>query len=427
MKPAIHAENLAKEYRIGSLLTGGYKTLRETIMNLATSPYRKVKRLFSKPQMEENDSPRTHWALRGVDFDVNPGEVVGLIGRNGAGKSTLLKLISRITEPTHGRLEVRGRVVSLLEVGTGFHQELTGRENIYLNGAILGMTRREIARKFDDIVQFAEVGKYLDTPTKHYSSGMYTRLAFAVAANLEAEVLLVDEVLAVGDAAFQKKCMNRMKELGKSGSTVMFVSHSMGTVAAMCETAMVLDNGELIGRGEAHEQIRLYVSRLNERLATNIEEREDRSGTGKAKVTDIRFLDADGKPVEYAMGGHALTIRVFYKANEPLSNTEIHLTLTTEQGLNLTHLSSRFTGDVLNPLPLEGSLDCVIPEVALAKGRYLINVELWDALDEVDNIVAASRLDVEPGTFFTSGRTPGTEKGLVLTRHNWKPTDGSAS
>src|SRR5256885_6795704 len=249
-QPIIKGEGLSKRYRIGAL---GHTSLRDAIAGAVRAPLRSWR--------GENASPEnTIWALKDVTFEVAPGEVVGIIGRTGAGKSTLLKILSRITKPTGGRVQLNGRVGSLLEVGTGFHPELTGRENIYLNGAILGMSRREIERKFDDIVAFAEVEKFLDTPTKRYSSGMYIRLAFAVASHLDAEVLLIDEVLAVGDAAFQKKCLDRIAKLAKSGSTVIFVSHNMSTVATVCKSALVLENGQLIGRGEAREQVRLYLN-----------------------------------------------------------------------------------------------------------------------------------------------------------------------
>ncbi len=244
---AIRAEGLSKLYRIGEARS--YKTLREVVAGAARAPFRRAK----KPGHE------TIWALKDVSFEVAPGEVVGIIGRNGAGKSTLLKILSRITEPTTGRIEICGRVGSLLEVGTGFHSELTGRENIYLNGAILGMKRVEIARKFDEIVAFAEVEKFIDTPVKHYSSGMYLRLAFAVAAHLEPEILLVDEVLAVGDASFQKKCLGKMDEVAQRGRTVLFVSHNMPSVTRLCPRAILLDDGRVIVDGPSPRVAHTYL------------------------------------------------------------------------------------------------------------------------------------------------------------------------
>jgi lipopolysaccharide transport system ATP-binding protein len=423
MKPAIRAEGLSKCYRIGERLTGGYRTLRESLTEAATAPFRRLRRMLAGTVSEKEAAERTHWALRDVGFEVQPGEVIGLIGRNGAGKSTLLKVLSRITEPTSGRVELRGRVLSLLEVGTGFHQELTGRENIYLNGAILGMSRREIDRKFDDIVAFAEVDRFLDTPTKRYSSGMYMRLAFAVASHLDAEVLLIDEVLAVGDAGFQKKCLDRISLLARGGGTIIFVSHNMSTVATVCQSALVLENGQLIGRGEAREQVRLYLNLLGERCGTEIGSREDRQGNGAARLTNIRLLDGQNRPVERALGGDPLTIRLGFAASRALPNAEVHVWVVNDQGVNVTYLSSRFTADVLALPAGEGVLECRIPEVTLAPGSYLLNVDLVGGLDLVDSVQAAARLEVEPGPFFASGRTPVATQGVVLTRHNWSMTE----
>jgi lipopolysaccharide transport system ATP-binding protein len=251
MKPIIRVVNLGKEYRLGART--GYNTLRETIVDSLRLPHQRLRRANGKPANSKI------WALKNVNFEVAPGEVVGVIGRNGAGKSTLLKTLARITEPTTGRAELYGRVSSLLEVGTGFHPELTGRENTYLNGAILGMRKTEIDRKFDEIVAFAELEKFLDTPVKHYSSGMYTRLAFAVASHLDPEILLIDEVLAVGDAAFQKKCLGKMGEVAKHGQTVLFVSHNLTAVQSLCHRAFRLDQGQIVYSGNPADVVLNYV------------------------------------------------------------------------------------------------------------------------------------------------------------------------
>lgn len=250
--PAVRVEHLSKQYRIGGPQTS-YKTLRESLMAMVTAP---VRRLRGGAQV-----PRTFWALDDVSFEVGQGEAVGIIGRNGAGKSTLLKILSRITRPTRGRAELFGRVSALLEVGTGFHGELTGRENIFLNGAILGMQRKEIMRKFDQIVDFAGIEKFLDTPVKYYSSGMYVRLAFAVAAHLEPEILVVDEVLAVGDAEFQKKCLTKMGSAASEGRTVLFVSHNMSAIQDLCSTAFWLDRGQIVYSGDSKSTVAAYLSR----------------------------------------------------------------------------------------------------------------------------------------------------------------------
>jgi len=253
----IKVENLSKQYRIGA--HEGYKTFRETLVDTVKVPFQRLSSLLSAPRSKLSSPDDTIWALKDVSFEVKRGEVVGIIGRNGAGKSTLLKILSRITEPTKGRVELKGRIGSLLEVGTGFHPELTGHENVYLYGAILGMDRWEVTRKFDEIVAFAEIEKFIDTPVKRYSSGMYMRLAFAVAAHMETEILLVDEVLAVGDAAFQKKCLGKMGDVSKEGRTVLFVSHNMAAVQSLCRQAIWLNDGRIVGQGESSQIISNYL------------------------------------------------------------------------------------------------------------------------------------------------------------------------
>lgn len=265
----IKAENLGKKYIIGHQAErGNYTALRDVLMQNARTLWNKTKDLATGKPIIQGDTLEEVWALKDVGFEIRRGEAVGIIGRNGAGKSTLLKILSRITEPSAGRITIKGRVTSLLEVGTGFHPELSGRENIYLNGTILGMTRSEIKQKFDEIVAFAEVEKYLDTPVKRYSSGMYVRLAFAVAAHLEPEILVVDEVLAVGDAQFQKKCLGRMEDVGKEGRTVLFVSHNMATISSLCQRGILLDAGKLVNIGKTADVILSYYSQGSASPAT---------------------------------------------------------------------------------------------------------------------------------------------------------------
>ncbi|MGB8510014.1 MAG: ABC transporter ATP-binding protein [Pyrinomonadaceae bacterium] len=300
----IKAEGVGKEYRIGARAES-YATLRETLAGAVRAPLRWAKR---RGQAATN----SFWALEDVGFEVLPGEVVGVIGRNGAGKSTLLKILSRVTEPTTGRVELYGRVSSLLEVGTGFHPELTGRENIFLNGAILGMHREEIARKFDEIVSFAEVEKFLDTPVKRYSSGMYVRLAFAVAAHLESEIMIVDEVLAVGDAQFQKKCLGKMGDVAKGGRTVLVVSHNIGVVNSLCSRAVYLADGRVRAEGPAEEIVNAYLSETLETKSHDLE-RLRVSGFGKhLRYLDIGLTSGDGvgnvtfgQPLEFALTVHS--------------------------------------------------------------------------------------------------------------------------
>jgi lipopolysaccharide transport system ATP-binding protein len=300
--PVIKVENLSKQYRLGA--AQGYKTFREAIVKAAKPPLNRLKQIFGSSDNDDNamhhtlsssQSPNGDliWALKDASFEVKQGEVVGIIGRNGAGKSTLLKILSKITEPTNGRVELRGRVGSLLEVGTGFHPELTGHENIYLYGAILGMDRWEVSRKFDEIVDFAELEKFIDTPVKRYSSGMYMRLAFAVAAHLESETLLIDEVLAVGDSAFQKRCLDKMGDVSKEGRTVLFVSHNMAAISALCSRAIIFDKGSKEFDGPAVESIRRYMESAQELSAEWVAEVQmTREG---ASLQAVRVKDSSGR------------------------------------------------------------------------------------------------------------------------------------
>lgn len=326
---AIRAENLGKCYRITrSDGSARYKTLRDDLMRAATSPLRGLQRLASG-QSAGTGNREPFWALDDVSFEVNEGEVVGLIGRNGAGKSTLLKLLSRITEPSRGQAEIYGRIGSLLEVGTGFHPELTGRENIYLSGAILGMTRKEVDRKFEEIVSFAEVEKFLDTPAKHYSSGMYVRLAFAVAAHLEPEILLVDEVLAVGDASFQKKCLGKMGDVAKGGRTVLFVSHNMQAVRQLCERAILLDRGNIAADGPSAKVTEDYL-----RLSPRAESLESMESIIAALPPDPSFqlesivLTQRGEPLgDRVLNGYPLEIEIAYRVLERTTGLRIFFDL----------------------------------------------------------------------------------------------------
>jgi lipopolysaccharide transport system ATP-binding protein len=311
---SVRAEGLGKRYTIFRDSARRYTALRDVMMERAKSL---SGRLLSGSGDRSGSNREDFWALKDLDFVISQGERVGIIGRNGAGKSTLLKVMSRITEPTSGTLRVRGRVASLLEVGTGFHPELTGRENIYLNGAVLGMRRKEIRSKFDEIVNFAEVEKFLDTPVKRYSSGMYVRLAFAVAAHLEPEILIVDEVLAVGDSSFQRKCLNKMEDVGQSGRTVIFVSHDLGAVARLCERAMLLDSGRLVKQGTVHDVVRTY---LESGTGTTSIRRwgGDRPFPGDAvsRLRSVRAITQDGKLAETVDIRRAVGLEMTYDVLE---------------------------------------------------------------------------------------------------------------
>lgn len=306
MTPIIKVEGLGKRYSIGAK-AASYRTLRESLSAAMAAPLRRMNR--------GTDAKQELWALEDVNFEVLPGEVMGVIGRNGAGKSTLLKILTRITEPTRGRVELHGRVGSLLEVGTGFHPELTGRENIFLNGAILGMSRDEISRRFDEIVSFAETEQFLDTPVKRYSSGMYMRLAFAVAAHMESEILLVDEVLAVGDHEFQRKCIGKMRNVSEGGRTVLFVSHNMGVIANLCSHALWLDKGRVSLYGETNEVVAAYVSAGMSADGEIVwgEGAEDQPGDGNVRLRAVRLRGARGAVTSDVLINEPITLEIEYE------------------------------------------------------------------------------------------------------------------
>jgi lipopolysaccharide transport system ATP-binding protein len=306
LRPIIRVEGLSKQYRIGGQ-QAAYGTLRDVLAGAFKNP-------LSRTRNGEQANGDTIWALKDIDFEIMPGEVVGLIGRNGAGKSTLLKILSRITEPTTGRVELRGRIASLLEVGTGFHPELTGRENVYLNGAILGMSRSEMNRKFDEIVAFSEIEKFINTAVKYYSSGMYVRLAFAVAAHLEPEILVVDEVLAVGDMAFQQKCLGKMRDVTQEGHTVLLVSHSMSTVARLCEKSMWLDQGQIKLFGPTKEAVDKYMSAQDVLSGEFI--REDNPSPQQVSVTGARLRRANGKVSSILDAEEGFTVEIDYTVSK---------------------------------------------------------------------------------------------------------------
>jgi len=374
---AIRVEGLSKQYHIGRKQKK-YKTLREALADGFMAPLRRAGKLLRGQATGAAELDETIWALKDVSFEVEQGEVVGIIGRNGAGKSTLLKVLSRITEPTEGYAEIRGRVGSLLEVGTGFHQELTGRENIYLNGAILGMKRSEIDRKFDEIVAFSEVEKFIDTPVKHYSSGMYLRLAFAVAAHLEPEVLLIDEVLAVGDAAFQKKCIGKMGSVAKEGRTVLFVSHNMGAITQLCERALWLDDGhlKLTGlSGLSTDVVASYLSSGTEGHATwkpssappdNVE----------VQLQSARLLSAEDRPTTIVDFDSQFKVEIGYEVINPVRNLSIVYRLVDSMG-NIVFESMDTDSTDWNGRVRERGQHlsvCKIPGGLLKPGRYQLSI-----------------------------------------------------
>lgn len=415
---AITVENLGKRYTLGAQKnkTDG---LRHALENTLKAPIR----YFSKNKGEKKQT-QDFWALKDVNFDIKQGEVVGIVGRNGAGKSTLLKVLSRITEPTTGRITTRGRIASLLEVGTGFHPELTGRENIFLNGAVLGMSRVETKRKFDEIVEFAEVSKFLDTPVKRYSSGMYVRLAFAVAAHLEPEILIVDEVLAVGDAEFQAKCLGKMEDVAHNGGrTVLFVSHNMAAVQNLCKKGILLNHGEVDYVGGITEVIENYGARAKQLASQDLNSRDDRTGKGDVKVTQIELIDDEMKVVKAAEAGRDLTIRVYYETKPGvIFNGDCHLDLSIERDTSVLFIvSTDFPRK--DPLILKdkGYVDFKIPRLPLSEFTYKINTFIHGANVIQDWVVDAALLEVMGGDFFGTGRNchKGWEGKYTLVNHDW--------
>jgi lipopolysaccharide transport system ATP-binding protein len=384
MRPIIKAEQLSKRYRIGEA-QNSYGTVREAVVNTFRAPLERIKR------KREASDKSTLWALRDISFEVQPGEVVGIIGRNGAGKSTLLKLLSRITEPTTGRAELYGRVGSLLEVGTGFHPELSGRENIYLNGAILGMNKSEIERRFDEIVAFAEMEKFLETPVKRYSSGMYMRLAFAVAAHLEPEILIIDEVLAVGDAAFQKKCLGKMSDVAKQGRTVLFVTHNMIAVKSLCTRALLLQGGRLIMDGESSEVVAQYFDAGRASKAEMVWT-DDASAPGNKifRLQSVRLRNEQGEVSSEVERHQSFNIEIEYRNLNVGAKLGATVVLFNQEGVCVfSSPSNHETNWHGKPRPTGlFRSTCQIPGSLLPDGRFSVSVLVW-----ADNYQNAHRED----------------------------------
>ena len=397
----IRLSNLAKQYRVGRRQNNS-RNLREALTEGVASP---IRRLFqgSKPKDDIARSD-TFWALRDVSFEVKRGETVGIIGRNGAGKSTLLKILARITEPSEGEGEINGRIGSLLEVGTGFHPELTGRENIYLNGAILGMQRSEITRKFDEIVDFAEVDKFVDTPVKHYSSGMYLRLAFSVAAHLEPEILLVDEVLAVGDAAFQKKCLGKMQNVADNGRTVLFVSHNMAAVQALCRRGIYLSEGRIACDATADEAVRSYVRGFTSGATRPLTLRTDRKGSGELRFTACWIENKQGVKVDKAMVGEDIRFCFAYKAAKPSRNVYVAFNLQEQIGDAIVNCNTTDVGQDLVLVPQEGVFVCEINKFPLRAGRYVGNLDCRIQGLLADWIQGALIVEIAAGDYYGTGK-----------------------
>lgn len=421
-RPAIKIENLGKRYIVDherKARGGGYRTLRESLVETAAAPLKRLQRgLTGQGFGSQAVTHEEFWALKDVSFEVQPGEVVGIIGRNGAGKSTLLKILSQITKPTKGRVELNGRVGSLLEVGTGFHPELTGRENIYLNGSILGMKKTEIDSKFDEIVAFAEIEQFLDTPVKRYSSGMYVRLAFAIAAHLQPEVLIIDEVLAVGDAEFQSKCMGRMREVAESGRTIFFVSHNVAAVRMLCTRGIFLQAGSLSDDDTVESVVTHYMRTLKARAEVPPLERRDRGGLGNIRVSQVHLYDAfdndishvaPGEPVTFVFdldGPFSAQIRMVFAIYDPIGQLIIDFDTKDLQ-------ASEHVG-------LQGahSIKCSLPELNLTPGNYHVNIALLQNGIVEDHLESAIAFEITEG--LVGGRpVHSSTRGCVVTPHRW--------
>lgn len=416
MSTVISVEKLSKTYRLGQIGTGTFTNdLKVWWAKLRKKPNPLLR--IGEADHRNRDG-ETIWALKDVSFTVEQGEVLGIIGRNGAGKSTLLKLLSRVTAPTSGKIKLKGRVASLLEVGTGFHPELTGRENIYLNGAILGMNRKEIDRKFDEIVDFAEIEKFIDTPVKRYSSGMYVRLAFAVAAHLEPEILVVDEVLAVGDAEFQKKCLGKMGDVAKEGRTVIFVSHNMAAIDALCERAVLVKSGQVQMDGAASDVVSSYLAEFNVGDYTSLLSLPSDAREGSGKVRFVRWMVQDN-----SLGlGHSIrmgqpcTFQLEYVTDngQVLENVEVAITIKDAYGKSILTGATSFLNARFERIPPRGKFICHFESLPLLPNSYQIH--LWcDQMGETaDRIPNAGTLQVLASDVYGTGHVPRTKHGVVL-------------
>jgi lipopolysaccharide transport system ATP-binding protein len=418
-EPVITVAGLGKQYRIRHAQSSQpYVTLRDTIADAVAAPLR----MWRNGHARRSDAVEEFWALRDVTFEVQQGAVIGIIGRNGAGKSTLLKILSRITEPTEGRAVLRGRAGSLLEVGTGFHPELSGRDNIFLNASILGMSRAEVERKFDEIVAFAGTERFLDTPVKRYSSGMAVRLAFAVAAHLEPEILIVDEVLAVGDAEFQQRCLGKMGEVARSGRTVLFVSHQMAAVQNLCTEALLLSGGRIKTRGTVADVIHDYLSGSPELL--DLSAVTHRQGTGAIRFTGVTMKDATGRPVSGLTCGAAAVIEVALSSSvsQVLRNVRIGVGVEDHMGYRVATLSTHLSGaDIPELSPGAHAIALMLPRVMLAPGRYGLTLYVSANGETSDWLTNAGAFWVDAGDFYGTGQMPqsGPRQGVVLFDHQF--------
>ena len=408
----IKVESLSKQYFLGgeNLVN---QTFREMLMGLVKAPWRRFTRLRGRSTDQESV-----WALRDVSFEVKRGDILGIIGPNGAGKSTLLKLLSRITAPTKGGIEYRGRMASLLEVGTGFHPELSGRENIFINGAILGMNRADIEKKFDEIVDFSGVEKFLDTPVKRYSSGMYVRLAFSVAAHMDPDIVILDEVLAVGDADFQKRCLGKLGEVSKAGRTVLFVSHNMRVIQNLCSRVILLRNGDLALSGDPDFVIGDYLRNLSDIKIEDETWETNRPGNGNVKATGIRII-ADGVESNTLSCGQDIEIQIDYVSNMKLRELRFDIVVDSEMGEHVVCFGTNYVNQNFLMPSNTGVTSCIIDDLPLMPGRYHLNLFCHANGFLEDEVQRAATILIVDGDYFGTGKGPPQGYGNVLVDHNW--------
>ncbi|MBL0009750.1 MAG: ABC transporter ATP-binding protein [Saprospiraceae bacterium] len=399
---AIIIEHVSKTYQRGKVRRGDIRSS----MNSWWSGMGKEKEEFD--------------ALKDINLTIQQGDVVGIIGPNGAGKSTLLKLLSRITFPSKGRITIHGTLSSMLEVGTGFHPELTGRENIFLNGAIIGMKREEVARKLDSIVAFSGLEDFLDTPVKHYSSGMYVRLAFSVASHLEPDILLIDEVLAVGDQEFRKQCMDKMLDVSNQGRTIIMVSHQMSYLKDLCRTGVYLHAGSVLFQGNIDDTINHYVHHYKETKRTSIRDRSDRRGTGAVKLAGLEILDQNGYPLHLLSAGSPVSIRLQLDLQVAIAyDVVIQLEFLDIYGQLCFVANNSMSNHSIPKLDASQAVECLVPKFPLNTGTYFINTAIYVSNQLSDEVLNAIDVEVAPGLFYGTGKLPPPHKGLLV-EYNWK-------
>jgi len=424
MAKVIEVENLSKMYRLGEVGTG---TLSHDLnrwwhkVRGLEDPYLKVTQSNDRTKAADSDYV---WSLKDINFSVEQGDIVGIIGRNGAGKSTLLKVLSSITSPTTGSIKVKGRIASLLEVGTGFHPEMTGRENIYMNGTIMGMRKHEITSKLEEIVEFAGISKYLDTPVKRYSSGMMVRLGFAIAAHLEPEILIVDEVLAVGDAEFQKKCIGKMQDVSQNqGRTVLFVSHNMGAIQNLCKSTIVLNNGQVAFTGNVRDGVNYYLNANKQKIEHDLSSRTDRKNSGAFKFSNIYIRDKQKNEIDAVCSGQNIEFVLEYLTTSLVENVEIRLIIVDDNDNTVFVCNNYHSSSLFASVSENQKIVCSVNQFPLPQGIYYVHLRCMSNRQVLDEVDFAYEISVEQGDFYGTGKTP-VIKSAVYVSHEYYLENG---